>query len=70
MLILKSLTPQYPANLRAANGHWYALSMRARAVYVSKDRAPFTAISYEVLADPKWNGGTVSALATILITLV
>ena len=52
----KVLNSSIPANLRAANGHWYALSMRARAVYVSKDRAPLTAISYEDLAHPKWNG--------------
>lgn len=45
-----------PANLRAANGHWYALSMRARAVYASKERTPLKAISYEELANPKWKG--------------
>lgn len=52
----KILNQSIPANLRAANGHWYALSMRARAVYASKDRTPLTAISYEELADPKWKG--------------
>ena len=26
-----------PANLRGDNGHWYALSMRARVVYAAKD---------------------------------
>ncbi len=30
----KILNKSIPGNLRAANGHWYALSMRARAVYV------------------------------------
>ncbi|MBP7880699.1 MAG: extracellular solute-binding protein, partial [Acinetobacter sp.] len=52
----KVLDRAIPGNLRAANGHWYALSMRARAVYASKDRTPLTAINYEDLADPKWKG--------------
>lgn len=52
----KILNSAIPANLRAANGHWYALSMRARAVYASKDRIPLSAISYEDLANPKWKG--------------
>lgn len=52
----RTLNEAVPANLRAANGHWYALSMRARAVYASKDRTDFSAIHYEDLADPKWKG--------------
>ena len=50
----KTLNSAIPANLRAANGQWYALSMRARAVYASKDRTPLNAITYEDLANPKW----------------
>ena len=50
----KTLNTAIPANLRAANGHWYALSMRARAIYASKDRTPLNAITYEDLANPKW----------------
>lgn len=50
----KTLNSAIPANLRAANGHWYALSMRARAVYASKDRTQLNAITYEDLANPKW----------------
>ncbi|MFT0860565.1 extracellular solute-binding protein [Ancylobacter sp. G4_0304] len=46
-----------PANLRGANGEWFALSARARAAYVSKDRVKdLTAITYEDFADPKWKG--------------
>jgi iron(III) transport system substrate-binding protein len=45
-----------PANLRDAQGDWFALTMRARVVYAAKDRVPQTAISYEELADPKWRG--------------
>ncbi len=52
----EALASAIPANLRDPNGHWYALSLRARLVYVSKDRVPLTAITYEELADPKWKG--------------
>ncbi|ENW90335.1 MULTISPECIES: extracellular solute-binding protein [Acinetobacter] len=52
----KVLNNAIPANLRAANGHWYALSMRARAVYASKERTPLNAIHYEDLANPQWKG--------------
>ncbi len=52
----EALASAIPANLRDPNGHWYALSLRARLVYASKDRAPLAAIGYEDLADPKWKG--------------
>lgn len=45
-----------PDNLRDSDGRWTGLSMRARMVYVSKDRVPDTALTYESLADPKWKG--------------
>ncbi len=48
----KVVAPQY----RDPEGHWYGISMRARVVYASKDRARETALSYEDLADPKWKG--------------
>ena len=50
------LNAAIPANLRDANGGWYALSLRARVVYVSKDRVAETAVTYEDLADPRWQG--------------
>jgi iron(III) transport system substrate-binding protein len=52
----EALTSAIPANLRDPEGHWYALSLRARLVYASKERVPLTAITYEELADPKWKG--------------
>lgn len=52
----EALASAIPANLRDPDGRWYALSLRARLVYVSKDRVPLTAITYEELADPKWKG--------------
>ena len=44
-----------PANLRAADGAWTALSLRARLVWADK-AVGLEAISYEDLADPKWKG--------------
>lgn len=43
------------APLRDADGHWFALSMRARTLYVSKE-LDLPAISYEQLAAPEWKG--------------
>lgn len=51
-----ALTAALPANLRDANGNWFALSMRGRIVYASKDRVKIGSVTYEDLADPKWKG--------------
>jgi iron(III) transport system substrate-binding protein len=48
------LNEAIPENLRDPAGHWYGLSMRARVIYVSADRVEETAMTYEDLADPKW----------------
>ncbi|MBI2714903.1 MAG: Fe(3+) ABC transporter substrate-binding protein [Rhizobiales bacterium] len=48
----KLVAPQY----RDPEGHWYAISMRARVIYASKERVKQTAITYDELADPKWKG--------------
>jgi iron(III) transport system substrate-binding protein len=50
------LTAAIPAALRDPEGHWFALTRRARVFYVSKDRVKETALTYEDLADPKWKG--------------
>ena len=47
---------QVPANLRDAGNQWFGLTMRARVIYASVERAPITSITYEELADPKWKG--------------
>jgi iron(III) transport system substrate-binding protein len=52
----EALASNIPANLRDPEGRWFALSLRARTVYASKERVPETAITYEDLADPKWKG--------------
>jgi len=44
-----------PANLRDANQHWYALSLRDRVAYVARE-VDVSAITYEDFADPKWRG--------------
>jgi iron(III) transport system substrate-binding protein len=51
-----ALDAAVPANLRDSAGNWYAMSMRARVVYASKDRVSEDAFTYEDLADPKWKG--------------
>jgi iron(III) transport system substrate-binding protein len=48
----KVVAPQY----RDPEGHWYAITLRARVIYASKERVSQTAITYEELADPKWKG--------------
>ena len=48
-LLDKVVAPRY----RDPEGHWYAVSMRARVLYASKDRVKQTALNYEDYADPK-----------------
>ena len=50
------LAAQLPDVARDADGHWIALTMRARVVLASRDRVKQDALSYEELADPKWKG--------------
>ncbi|MCK8779421.1 extracellular solute-binding protein [Rhizobium sp. NTR19] len=50
--VLKTAVPE---QLRDANGHWFALSMRARVLYAAKD-LDLVSFNYEDLADPKWKG--------------
>src|SRR4051794_18522427 len=50
------LAANIPAQFRDPDGRWFALSLRARTVYASKERVAQTAITYEDLADPKWKG--------------
>jgi iron(III) transport system substrate-binding protein len=52
----EALDKVVPAQYRDPEGHWYAVSMRARVVYASKARVQQGAITYDELADPKWKG--------------
>ncbi|MDX2307646.1 MAG: Fe(3+) ABC transporter substrate-binding protein [Hyphomicrobium sp.] len=53
---IDALTSAVPEKLRDTDGHWFALTQRARVMYVSKERVKDTALRYEDLADPKWRG--------------
>ncbi len=49
------LTANIPANLRDAQGRWFAFSKRARIVIHDRKRTPEVTIkTYEELADPHW----------------
>ena len=51
------LSTNIPAELRASDNRWFALSTRARLVVTSKERVAADAISdIEDLADPQWEG--------------
>jgi iron(III) transport system substrate-binding protein len=50
-----ALEQAVPANLRGRDGHWFALSTRARVLYTAKNLNLKT-FTYEELADPKWKG--------------
>ncbi len=52
----EALAASIPAHLRDKDGHWFALSLRARLFYVSNERVKDTALTYADLADPKWKG--------------
>ncbi|GHA04101.1 Fe(3+) ABC transporter substrate-binding protein [Oceanisphaera arctica] len=53
----KVLEESIPAQYRDADGKWFALTTRARAVYSSVDRVgKRDDITYEELADPKYKG--------------
>jgi len=45
-----------PAAFQDPDGHWVALSLRARVFYASRDRVDTEALSYEDIASPEWKG--------------
>ncbi|WP_338664215.1 extracellular solute-binding protein [Pararoseomonas sp. SCSIO 73927] len=54
-----ALEAAIPAGLRDAQGRWFALSTRARAIYASRERVPegeAQGLTYEALAEPRWRG--------------
>lgn len=55
-VISDALTKAIPQNLRAADGAWNAVSMRARVIYASKERVKDFALTYEDLANPRFKG--------------
>lgn len=56
-IITDTLQANIPAHFHAPDGSWWALTSRARVLYVSKERVQAGEISsYDELADPKWKG--------------
>lgn len=49
------LNAAIPAHLRAADGQWFALSLRDRVLYARKDLS-LAGFAYEDLAKPEWKG--------------
>ena len=59
------LTSSIPPEFRDPGGHWYALTLRGRIVYASKDRVGYGEVTtYEDLANGKWEGRLCSRLGT------
>jgi iron(III) transport system substrate-binding protein len=60
--VLRPITNQstldsVPASLRDPDGHWIALSIRARTIMYAKNRVnPEQLSTYEALAEPQWKG--------------
>ncbi|MCJ8520801.1 iron(III) transport system substrate-binding protein [Pseudorhizobium tarimense] len=52
----KTINKDIPPQFRDPEGDWFALTTRGRVVYASKDRVDQDKITYEELADPKWQG--------------
>jgi iron(III) transport system substrate-binding protein len=50
-----ALESAVPPQFRDAAGNWFAMSMRARVIYAAKD-VDVSAMTYEELADAKWQG--------------
>ena len=52
-----ALSANVPAEFHDPEGHWWAVTTRARVVYAAKDRVADDEITtYEDLTDPKWAG--------------
>jgi iron(III) transport system substrate-binding protein len=45
-----------PATYRDPDGHWFGLTRRARPLVVSAKRVDADTITYEEIANPRWNG--------------
>ncbi|MFM7083966.1 MAG: Fe(3+) ABC transporter substrate-binding protein [Hyphomicrobium sp.] len=52
----EDLITRIPTSLQDPEGHWFALTRRARVFFVSKDRVKEDTLSYEDLAQAKWKG--------------
>ncbi|MBO6718165.1 MAG: Fe(3+) ABC transporter substrate-binding protein [Rhizobiaceae bacterium] len=55
-VVNESINANIPAHFRDSEGNWFGLTTRGRVVYASRDRVEQDTITYEELADPKWEG--------------
>jgi len=56
-VVSRELLTRVPASFRDPDGHWFALSLRARPIlYVRGEVDPASLSTYEDLAEPKWKG--------------
>ncbi|MDN2567587.1 Fe(3+) ABC transporter substrate-binding protein [Aquibium sp. A9E412] len=53
---LETIDENIPERYRDPEGHWFGLTTRGRVIYASKERVEQDSITYEELADPKWEG--------------
>ncbi|WP_369602134.1 Fe(3+) ABC transporter substrate-binding protein [Hahella sp. SMD15-11] len=51
-----TLEKNIPAQYRDPEGRWFGLTVRARAIYASKERVKTTQLDYEDLAKPEFKG--------------
>ena len=55
--VISSALEEIPAEFRDTGNQWFALTLRGRVVYASRERvADGEVTTYEDLADPKWKG--------------
>lgn len=55
-IVTPKLKEAVPAELRAEDGSWVAVSARARVIYAAKDRVKDANLTYEDLANPRFKG--------------
>jgi iron(III) transport system substrate-binding protein len=52
----ETINANIPTAYRDKAGNWFGLTTRARVVFAARDRVAQNDITYEELADPKWQG--------------
>lgn len=55
-VINPSITANIPAQYRDPQGYWFGVTTRARVIFASRERVKQPTITYEQLADAKWQG--------------
>ncbi len=55
-VVSQGITQHVPPTLSDPAGHWFGLTMRARVLFVSRERVEQDSFRYAELADAKWRG--------------